>query len=174
MSTQTIRVLFFYIFFCMIFTAGQAIAAGDAPIHIAADHMTSVEKDNTVVFTGDVDAKQADVRIRTDEMTVYYTKADTGNEESKQEVDKLICIGNVEVTRGEWLGTGRKMTYLAKKQQVILTGNAKAWQDQNMVSGTKIIYYLDQGRSEVIGGRPSATTGGSQGSGRVNMTIIQK
>lgn len=172
MSTQLIRVLFFYIFFCMIFVADQAVAANDAPIHISADHMTSVEKDNTVVFTGDVDAKQEDVRIRTDKMTVYYTKTDTEN--TKQEVEKLYCVGNVEVTRGEWLGTGREMTYFAKKQQVILTGNAKAWQDQNMVSGTKIIYYLDQGRSEVIGGRPSVTTGGNESSGRVNMTIIQK
>ncbi len=174
MSTKLIRTLFFYTFFFIFFLEGQALAANEAPIHIAADHMTSVEKDNTVVFTGDVDAKQDDVRIRTDEMTVHYTKADTGNNSSKQEVDKLICIGNVEVTRGEWLGTGREMTYFAKKRQVILTGNAKAWQDQNMVSGTKIIYYLDEGRSEVIGGRPSVTTGGNQGSGRVNMTIIQK
>lgn len=175
MTTHPIRILNLYVFLCLFFVAGQAIAANDEPIHIAADHMTSVEKDNTVVFTGDVDAKQGDVRIRTDKMTVYYIKTDIGNNDSKQEVDKLICIGNVEVTRSEWLGTGREMTYLAKKKQVILTGNAKTWQDQNMVSGPKIIYYLDQGRSEVIG-RPSVTTGSSQGSSsdRVNMIIIQK
>jgi lipopolysaccharide export system protein LptA len=160
--------------------------AAEAPIHISANHMTSTEKTNSVVFTGDVDAKQADVRIRTDEMTVYYTQAEdktkkkTKKEEpqkASQQVEKLICVGNVEVTRGEWLGTGKKMIYLSKERQVILTGNAKAWQGQNQVNGEKIIYYLDEGRSEVIGGSPSATVGGSDGKSkkpsRVNMTILQ-
>ncbi len=140
----------------------------EAPIHISADRMTSSENDNSVIFTGDVDAKQGDVRIRTDQMIVYYSEA--GNRK-KQKVDKLICTGNVEVTRGEWLGTGKKMTYLAEKQLVILTGNAKAWQDQNMVSGSQILYYINQGRSEVIGGDSSSS---SSGNGRVHMTIIQK
>jgi lipopolysaccharide export system protein LptA len=46
-----------------------------------------------------------------------------------------------------------------------------------MVSGDKIIYYLDEGRSEVVGGS-KATTAGSGDSdkkkpSRVNMTILQ-
>lgn len=147
--------------------------------------MTSTEKTNSVVFTGDVDAKQGDVRIRTEEMTVYYTPAEAkgaakpkkGEQpKTSQQVEKLICVGNVEVTRGEWLGTGKKMIYLAKDRQVILTGNAKAWQGQNMVSGEKIVYYLDEGRSEVIGGSPAATAGGDSKAkkpSRVNMTILQ-
>jgi len=154
--------------------------AEDAPIHIEADRMTSTENTNSVVFNGDVDAKQADVRIRSDEMTVFYTKADTKTKapsSTTQQVEKLICIGNVEITRGEWLGTSKKMVYLSKERQVILTDNAKAWQGQNMVSGEKIIYYLDEGRSEVIGGpRTGTTVGGAQSpekSKRVNMTILQ-
>ena len=157
--------------------------ASDAPIHIEADRMTSTEKTNSVVFTGEVDAKQADVRIRCDEMTVYYTQQDnnkkvaTGEKTASQQVEKLVCVGNVEITRGEWLGTAKKMDYLSKERQVILTDNAKAWQNQNMVSGDKIIYYLDEGRSEVIGDS-SATTGngtkpGAKKPSRVNMTIRQ-
>lgn len=155
--------------------------AADAPIHIAADKMTSTEKSNSVVFTGDVDAKQGDVRIRSDQMTVHYTPKGKAKKGSKggsptQQVEKLICVGNVEVTRAEWLGTSKRMVYLAGKRQVILTGSAKAWQGQNMVSGDKIIYYLDEGRSEVIGGRPETIvgdTGEEKKSSRVNMTILQ-
>jgi lipopolysaccharide export system protein LptA len=169
-----------------------SVRAAEAPIHVEANKMTSTEKSNSVVFTGDVDAKQGDVRIRSDEMTVFYHDIDSsdgkGQEKDKkkaaqptekkttQQVEKLICIGNVEVTRGEWLGTGKKMVYLSKERQVILTDNAKAWQGQNMVSGDKIIYYLDEGRSEVVGGS-KATTAGSKDSekkpSRVNMTILQ-
>ncbi|MFH0782810.1 MAG: lipopolysaccharide transport periplasmic protein LptA [Pseudomonadota bacterium] len=166
--------------------------ASEAPIHIESNRMTSTEKSNSVVFTGDVDAKQGDVRIRSDEMTVYYTTADSAatkpkdkkkspppsEKKASQQVEKLICIGNVEVTRGEWLGTSKKMIYLSKERQVILTDNAKAWQGQNMVSGDKIIYYLDEGRSEVIGDSKVTKAGdtekGKTKPSRVNMTILQK
>ena len=166
------------------------VLAADAPIHIEASRMTSTEKSNSVVFTGDVDAKQGDVRIRSDEMTVFYNALESptkqkdkkkptqpAEKKSTQQVEKLICIGNVEVTRGEWLGTAKKMLYLSKERQVILTENAKAWQGQNMVSGEKIIYYLDEGRSEVIGGSKATTAGDTDGGkkkpSRVNMTILQ-
>jgi lipopolysaccharide export system protein LptA len=170
-----------------------SVRAAEAPIHIEANKMTSTEKSNSVIFSGDVDAKQGDVRIRSDQMTVFYNELDSGSKgkdkdkdkkkaaqptekKTSQQVDKLICIGNVEVTRGEWLGTGKKMVYLSKERQVILTDNAKAWQGQNMVSGDKIIYYLDEGRSEVVGGS-KATTAGSKDTekkpSRVNMTILQ-
>jgi lipopolysaccharide export system protein LptA len=164
----------------LIFIGPLAAYAEDAPIHIEANRMTSTEKTNSVVFTGEVDAKQGDVRIRSDEMTVYYTEADKNkkDKDSSQQVERLVCLGNVEVTRGEWLGTAKKMIYLSKERQVILTENAKAWQNQNMVSGEKIIYYLDEGRSEVMGGKPAMTVGatktGEKKPSRVNMTIRQK
>jgi lipopolysaccharide export system protein LptA len=41
------------------------------------------------------------------------------------------------------------MDFNAEKRIVILSGNAKAWQEKNMVSGEKIILYLDEGRSVV-------------------------
>lgn len=160
------------------------VHAAGAPIHIEANRMHSTEHTNTVVFTGEVDAKQADVRIRSDEMTVYYTQNDQDkaakNEQemtTSQQVEKLVCIGNVEITRGEWLGTSKKMVYLSDERQVILTGDAKAWQNQNMVSGDKIIHYLDEGRSEVSGDRTSTTVGDTKSGekpSRVNMTILQK
>jgi lipopolysaccharide export system protein LptA len=180
---------------CLIFSTAIGgeidVLAADAPIHIEANRMTSTEKSNAVVFTGDVDAKQGDVRIRSDEMTVFYNQLESPTKHPKdkkkalpeaekkttQQVEKLICTGNVEVTRGEWLGTAKKMLYLSKERQVILTENAKAWQGQNTVSGEKIIYYLDEGRSEVIGGSKATTAGETDGGkkkpSRVNMTILQ-
>ncbi len=163
--------LTYFLLFLFLFSVSPIFAA-NAPITIEADHMTSLEADNTVLFKGNVDAAQADVRIRSDKMTVYYTAAEKGK---KQEVKRLKCIGNVEVTKGEWLGTGHTMNYLAKERKVILSGNAKAWQDANLVSGDTIIYYLDEGRSEVVGSRSSATVGGNSGktrkTGRVRATL---
>ncbi len=180
-STSIISNIFFIL--ALFFFGPMTALASDAPIHVEADRMSSTERTSSVVFNGNVDARQADVRIRSDEMTVYYTqpdkdkKAEPGDKSATQQVEKLVCIGNVEITRGDWLGTSKKMTYLSKERQVILTDNAKAWQNQNMVSGDKIIYYLDEGRSEVIGDS-SATVGkgkkpGEKKPSRVNMTIRQ-
>ncbi len=163
----------------LIMTPLQAFG-DESPIYIEADHMASTEKNNAVLFTGDVDAKQGDLRIRSDKMTVYYTdNKDQGGEKpasATQQVEKLICDGNVEITRDDWLGTSDKMTYLSEQRQVVLTGNAKAWQNQNMVGGEKIIYYMDEGRSEVVGGT-SVTVGGEQKQekkARVKMRILQQ
>ena len=170
-----------------------SVLAAEAPIHIESNRMTSTEKSNSVVFSGDVDAKQGDVRIRADEMTVFYKALEStakqpapkdkkkpaapqAEKKTSQQVENLICTGNVEVSRGEWLGTAKKMLYLSKERQVILTENAKAWQGQNMVSGEKIIYYLDEGRSEVIGDTKATAgegAGGKKKPSRVNMTILQ-
>jgi lipopolysaccharide export system protein LptA len=132
--------------------AAEGVQQSSAPINIEADRMVSREQDNSVVFTGNVDARQGEVVIRTDEMTVYYHQDnDKGVQEGSSRVKKLICIGNVQISQDDWLGTGKRMDYFAEDRKVILSGDAKAWQGQNMVAGKTITYYLDEGRSIVEG-----------------------
>jgi len=151
---QTTRAILGSTFFLLslLLSATHILAAEDAaePIHIEADRMISQEQDNSVIFIGNVDAKQGNITIRSDEMTVYYTqKKNSKKKNSSSQVKKLICKKNVEITQDDWLGTGNRMDYFAKERKVILSGNAKAWQGQNMVSGKTIIYYLDDKRSIV-------------------------
>ncbi|MDY0390557.1 lipopolysaccharide transport periplasmic protein LptA [Desulfobulbus oligotrophicus] len=142
----------------MIFCGGtvSSFAAEEAavPISIEANRMVSQENKNSVVFIGKVDARQGNLIIHSDEMTVYYTEQkdeQTTGTDSRftNQVDRLICINNVKISEGDWLGTGDRMDYFAKDRKVVLSGNAKAWQGQNMVSGKTIVYYLDEKRSVV-------------------------
>ncbi|OQX05357.1 MAG: hypothetical protein BWK76_27640 [Desulfobulbaceae bacterium A2] len=151
--------------FALLCHAATAHAAG-GPIDIEADRMLSQEKENSVLFSGKVVAKQDDVTIFADEMTVYY--APEGDNQKKpagaqkntppqkgpggggaQKIQKLICTGKVKITRGEWTGLGQRMDYFAGERKVVLSGDAQTWQGQNMVAGKTIIYYLDEGRSIV-------------------------
>jgi len=142
--------------------AAAALAAGpafckekekdEAPINIEADRMVSQEAKNSVVFIGNVDASQGKVTIRTDEMTVHYEESGPGGAKEasgrgKSKVKRLVCIGNVEVTQDDWLGTGERMDYYADERKVVLSGNAKASEGKNMVSSDTITYYLDEKRS---------------------------
>lgn len=154
------------LFLLLLVLAAPAWSAGKSPINIEADRMVSLEQKNTVLFSGNVLASQAEVQIRANEMTVYYGQATKGK---GQEVTKLLCVGNVEVTKGDWLGTGDKMDYLAQERKVVLTGNAKAWQGKDQVAGETIVYYLDKGRSEILPSRAPADSG--KKGGRVKATI---
>lgn len=127
-------------------TAGSS----NEPINIEANRMVSQENGNSVVFIGNVEAKQGKLTIRSEEMTVFYTESKGGKDNATtSQMDRLICKNNVKITQEDWLGTGDRMDYFAKERKVILSGNAKTWQGPNMVSGKTIIYYLDEKRSVV-------------------------
>ena len=164
-------------FFACAFSSGAE--AKEAPIVVEADQMSSTEESNTVLFLGNVDAKQGDLRIVSDEMTVYYHEAATSDQQAstEQKIEKLVCVGNVELSSKEWLGTSDQMIYYSGNRKVLLVGNAKAWQGDNMVAGEKIVYYIDEGRSEVVGGTTTVVGEGEkkeEKKSRVKMTIMQK
>jgi len=148
------------------------------PIQIEADKMTAMSKSKFVTFSGNVDARQGDIRIRSDEMTVHYLQDENSANSNReaQQVEKIVCTGNVEVTSKEWLGTSDTMHYISRENVVQLIGNAKAFKGQNMVEGERIHYYLDTGKSEVLGAKAVVKGEKADGedSGRVNMTILEQ
>ena len=135
------------------FSVAAPLGGSTEPIQIEADRMVSQEKDSSVVFLGNVDARQGELLIKSDKMTVFYEQQGKNKGPaavtSSGQVEKLICLGNVQISQGSWLGTGERMDYYAGDRKVILSGDAKAWQGQNMVTGKTITYYLDEGRSVV-------------------------
>ena len=141
-------------------------AAQEAPITIEANRMVSQENDNSVVFMGKVVAKQGAMTIRTDEMTVFYSDNANGDKAAGQ-LERLVCKNNVKITRDDWLGTGNRLDYFAKQQKAVLSGDAKAWNGPNMVSGKTITYYMKEKRSVV---EPGAKADGKAG-GRVRATL---
>ncbi len=127
------------------------------PIQIEADRMETSQEEGAVLFSGNVQANQGNLIINADEMTVLYTKSAQPKPDSSaetaadltQKIDKIVAQGNIKIVQGNWVAAGDTMDFNADDRIVILAGNAKAWQDKNMVSGEKIILYLDEGKSVV-------------------------
>jgi len=122
------------------------------PIQITADRMESDLKQDTIQFLGHVEAKQAEVIIVADQMTVFYTQgpeAMSPKTNMNREVKKLFAQGNVKITKGEWIATGNALEFYAQEQRVFLTGNAKVWEGDNLVKGERIVLYLEEGKSVV-------------------------
>jgi len=133
--------------------ASTPAPANKPPIHIEADRMVSMKADNAVLFTGNVDAKQGQMTIRSAEMTVYYLsaeeKAKLPQSGEERTLKKLFASGNVEIQNEGMTGTGDKMEYYEAERKMILIGNSKVWQDNNLVTGHTVVVYLDQGKSIV-------------------------
>ncbi len=127
------------------------------PIKIEADRMETSQEENAVLFSGGVQANQGTLTINADEMTVLYTKPEPLPNVSAagmavdmaRRIEKITARGNVKIVQGAWVAAGDTMDFNADDRIVILAGNAKAWQNQNMVSGEKIVLYLDEGKSVV-------------------------
>ncbi len=124
------------------------------PVQVEADQMIANQKDNSVFFSGQVEAKQEDLTIHSDEMTVYYTSdAEAAKSGDSRDIKRLLAKGHVEITKQDWVGTGDQAEYFSKERKVVLTGNTKVWQNNNVVTGETFVLYLDDGRSVVEKGQ---------------------
>jgi lipopolysaccharide export system protein LptA len=142
------------IFAALLFLTGMLIPSAalaqfdnsDDPVHIEADRMVSRQKQNAIIFTGNVAASQGELTIHADEMTVYHYKSSenkqTQNPEQQKKdspkIKQLHAIGNVKIVMGDLVATGNEMNFFAEKKKVIITGNTKVWQNNNLVTGEKI------------------------------------
>jgi len=110
-----------------------AKADGRQPLTVDADRMERLGKESLVIFTGNVVAR---------------------HDNSVQYADRSVSTGGVRViTRDCRTATATRAEYLDLEQRVVLIGNARVWQDDNVVSGDTITIDLSQDRSVVQGGK---------------------
>src|SRR5213596_1689574 len=115
------------------------------PVTVDADRMERYGKESLVVFTGNVIARQNNSVQYADRMEVYL-------DEKGDRVLRTVSTGTVKiVTRDCRTGTARRAEYDDLEQRIVLIGNARVWQDENVVSGDTITIFLAQDRSVVQG-----------------------
>lgn len=107
------------------------------PIYITADWMEVDQKQNTIVYKGQVVAVQADMTMRSDILTSYY------DPELKQ-MKQIVAEGKVNVTQGTRIATGNKAVFDDRAKTVTLTGSPVMRQGNNQVSGAKIVYFIEK------------------------------
>lgn len=135
-------------------TAGQPALSATAspqdrsqPVTVDADRMERFGKESLVVFTGNVIARQNNSVQYADRIEVYL-------DESGQRIVRTVSTGNVRIVTGDCrTGTARRAEYFDLDQRIVLTGDARVWQDDNVVTGESITIFLSQDRSVVQGGK---------------------
>ncbi len=115
------------------------------PITIKSNELTADNKGKTAVFTGKVVAKQGDISIFADKITVNYA-------DKKGDVEKIEASGNVRIVQQNKTGTAAQAVYDSRDGRITLTGNPRVMQGGDSISGKTITYYVDDDKSVVSGG----------------------
>ncbi|MGZ3605367.1 MAG: LptA/OstA family protein, partial [Thermodesulfobacteriota bacterium] len=96
----------------------------------------------TVVFKGNVVAKQEDTTLWANTLTILY-------DQNTKKIKEIIAVGNVKVVQLEKRATSQKATFDQDKNKVVLDGDAVAREGANVIRGERITYYVEEERSVV-------------------------
>jgi lipopolysaccharide export system protein LptA len=114
------------------------------PIYITSDWMEVDQKKNTITYKGRVVTIQAEMTMRSETLTAVY------DPEMKQ-IKQIIAEGKVNAVQGNRMATGDKAIFDEKAKTVTLTGNPVMRQGNSQITGSRIIYYIDQDRAVAEG-----------------------
>lgn len=129
-----------------LFSIATAGEESRQPINITSNSLEAETKANKVVFKGNVVARQKDMTITSDELTATY--GDNG-----KELKEVLAAGNVRITQQDMIAVADNALFMNTDRKIILTGNPKVWQGKDVVSGDKIIYFIDEKRTIVEAGQ---------------------
>lgn len=116
------------------------------PIIITSEMLTADNQTHTALFEHTVVARTTDMTIYANKMLVHYDK-DTGN------VTRIDAEGDVKLIKENRVITSKEATYYADGEKVIFTGEPKAIDGENVVTGRKMTYLLNENRFLVEGSK---------------------
>lgn len=127
----------------------------NVPMNITSDQLEVHTNDNVIIFTGSVMARQGDISIYSDHMSVYYKEIGKGglSRENQSQVDKIVAEGHVKIIKEDWIAIGQRAVFFSKDQRVELTGNPRVWQGKNLVKGDRITLDFKENKSTVERGK---------------------
>lgn len=152
-----------------LIAAGMVAAAGlgyaraqvsgeNGPVMVGGDSMHMDELAHTQTITGRVEVMQDDARLRADKVVI--TRQPGPNGKGFGEVISIVASGNVYYVTPDSTMKGEQAVYTKATDEMVLTGDVILTQNQNVTTGTRLVYDLTQ-----------KTTAFDAGTGRVKAII---
>lgn|GEM_PF-526281 len=127
------------------------VSAGDEkkggppkPVTITAQRMEANRKLHQVTYLDNVIVKKED-------LTIYAPRIVITFDEKMEEIERINAEGGVRVVDPEKTATAEKATYLNDQDVLVLTGNPRVWQGDNVITGAKITVFRAEDRAVVEG-----------------------
>ncbi len=130
------------------------LATSRSPIDVNSDTAEGDQKKNLFIFKGNVIARQDDITLYANIATIQYDPESKG-------VKTVVATGNVKIVQQNRRATCQRISFQQDENKVILEGDVVIREGDNVIRGERVIYYINEERSVVEGGK----------GGRVNTTI---
>ncbi|WP_371396752.1 LptA/OstA family protein [Fretibacter rubidus] len=147
----------------------QFAANSSAPITGSSDR--AEYSPGKIIFSGQVDIRQDNVRILSDEMTVFSGDRNrvVSANEAFEDVNRIEAVGNFFYITPDQEVTGAQGIYERAKDSFTVTGDVILLQgEDNVVTGDRLVYNLSTNQATVTGNCKGRRCGDK---GRVNILI---
>ncbi|MDX7951413.1 LptA/OstA family protein [Lichenihabitans sp. Uapishka_5] len=148
-------------------------AGSHEPININAGKLDYFDKDQKLVYTGDVVAVQGDSTLKASQLVIFLTKTDpkAGPQPAgaaapppaaggapdapgaNSSVRHMDAKGPVTLVSKDQIGTGDSGSYDRDDNKVTLIGNVTLSQGPNVTRGDRLVYDLTSGQAQVFSGK---------------------
>lgn len=112
------------------------------PTTITADRLEVDRKLQVAVYSGHVvlHDQENDFTISADRLEFYFDK-------NMEEIQKAVAIGGVRINSGDRYSTADRAEYFPGEQKAVLTGSPKVWQNNDTVTGSRVILLFKEDRA---------------------------
>jgi lipopolysaccharide export system protein LptA len=137
--------------------SGVILPGGNSkdPVNIAAAKLDYFDKEQKLVYTGNVVATQGGSELRTGTLVIFLTPKDAlapaGVPSSSSQIRRLEAAGPVTIVSKDQIGTGDSGVYEKSENKIYLIGNVTLTQGPNVTKGDKLIYDLNTNQAAVTG-----------------------
>ena len=137
--------------------SGVILPGGNSkdPVNIAAAKLDYFDKEQKLVYTGNVVATQGGSELRTGTLVIFLTPKDAlapaGVPSSSSQIRRLEAAGPVTIVSKDQIGTGDSGVYEKSENKVYLIGNVTLTQGPNVTKGDKLTYDLNTNQAAVTG-----------------------
>lgn len=130
-------------------------ASSGEPVNIDAAKLDYFEKEQKLVYSGNVVATQGGSKLQAAQLTIFLLPKKNGAAEaapsSTNQVRRMEASGPVTIVSKDEIGTGDSGVYDGTESKVYLIGNVTLTQGPNVTKGDKLIYDLNTNQAAVVG-----------------------
>lgn len=140
---------------CATMSAAHAQDTDQETIRITSRQANINDKNATAEFSGDVNAVQGGLILEAENLRVIYADSvapSTDQLKAAKQIRRLEAQGNVIMTNGDQMASADEGVYDPNGRTMTLTGNARATQGDNVVTGHTVTIDIASGVTRVAPG----------------------
>ncbi len=121
------------------------------PIAISSDTLEVKQDEEIAIFTGNVDAIQGKMQLKSQSLEVYYATQEGDGTVTPNSIKRMKALGGVFLSSPEETAEGDWADYDVTAAMLTLHDNVLLTRGKNVLCGQKLDLDLDSGRSVLIG-----------------------